>query len=166
MIAELKHVRPSTQTLASVWPVLLGVLSDEDDLGAVEITLESLSTEGARRKLEILAEHAKAKVGTAVADALGARSRGQMAREVVVDISRGSKQSVGLQCFYLDPEEGPAIELKLSVVDGNLHMTSSVEPLALPRRLVRKATRSERELCLRIVPENRPEKVFTATDTP
>lgn len=144
VIAELRHVRPSTQTLTLVWPVLLEVLSDDDDLGAAEITLESLTTDGARRKLEILAEHAKATVAAAVADALSARSRGRMAREIVVGIDRRSRQSVDLQCFYLDPEEGPAIELKLSVVDGNLHMTSGVEPLALRRRLVRKTTRAER----------------------
>jgi len=151
VIAELKRVQPSTNALVSVWPALLNVLSTDDDLGAAEITLESLSTKGARRKLEILAEHARATVETAATEALRSRPSKRRAKDVFVDVVVGRRRGVALSCYIdrdLYPKDPPAIELGLSVVDGNLHMTSHVEPLALPRP-VRKATRSERESALK-----------------
>jgi hypothetical protein len=150
VIAELERVQPSTKALASVWPALLCVLSADDDLGATEITLENLSTEGTRLRLEILAEHARATVEVTATEALRSRTGRRSAGEIFVDVvvDRRSQHGVVLNCYVdrdLYPNESPAIELKLSVVDGSLYMTSRVEPLALPRRLVRKATRTEQE---------------------
>jgi hypothetical protein len=59
VIDKMNAIHPRDPALAAVWPSLLTILSDDDDLGAAPITLASLVGTRRKNRLTILAEHAQ-----------------------------------------------------------------------------------------------------------
>lgn len=150
MIAELGMIRPNDPVLRSVWPTLLSVISEDDDLGAAPITLDELGGGRPGPKLRILAASAEHAVRVEAKEALKKRPAHTDARLVRVHVTtnrRGRQPRVELRTSKRD--RTPAVSIELLFADGQLEIVSRVTPLR-PRRLQRAAAKSQKAAVARL----------------
>lgn len=131
VIAELHVVMPDDPLLRSIWPSLLTVLSDVNDLGARPITIDDLRGGSTKRLLGLLVQTAENTVQVEAKEALRRRPADTRARRVRVRAATNRRKANPRLDLITRDYARPAISLELAVIDGQLQIISRVVPIRL-----------------------------------
>jgi hypothetical protein len=151
IIANSLAIQPADNALCALWPLFVGVVSADGDLGAAPIALADLVGEGRGAKLAIVVEHARSPVEETIKDELKVRL-GKRARPDLIDVRLKARPDrarpvAELRC-YLDLEDDPAIELGLIAEEHAVRLVSRVRPAKF--WLARKKTQAVRSAAKRL----------------